>query len=116
VAIDQQRALRSSLPAIHEARAGHFTAEGPDRHAVDDRRVGVEPALLLQQPRQVGMESVPDASLLPGPEAAVGDSAGAAELRRHILPVGAGRESESGHPHGDPGPSSLRADGPLGGK
>ena len=118
VAVDHQRVLRAGFPAVHGARAGRLAAaEGPHGDAVDDHRVGVELAGPLEQPQQVGVEPVPDAGLLPGPEPAVGGAAGAAEFRRDVLPAGAGGQDEPDDPDddpvADPGPPALRADGLL---
>ena len=72
----------------------------------------------LSSRQQVGVEPVPDAGLLPGPEPAVGGPAGAAEFRRDVLPAGAGGQDEPDDPDddpvADPGPAALGADGLLG--
>ena len=72
----------------------------------------------FEQPQQVGVEAVPDAGLLPGPQPAVGGAAGAAQFRRDILPAAAGGQDEPDDPEDDPvpdpGPAALGADGLLG--
>jgi hypothetical protein len=118
VAIHQERVLGPLPAAIDRARPGRLAAaEGPGRHAVDDRRVGVQLIGLPQEPQEVGVEPIPDAGLLPGPQPAVGGPAGAAEFRRDILPAGAGGEHEPDDSHGDTvcdsGPPPLGADGLL---
>ena len=118
VPVDQQRVLRALFPAVHGAGAGLLAAaEGPHDDAVDDDRVGVELAGLPQQPQQVGVQAVPDAQLLPGPQPAVGGPAGAAHLRRDVLPAAAGGQDEPDDPDddavADAGPPALGADGLL---
>ena len=54
--------------------------------------------------QQVGVEPVPDAGLLPGPQPAVRRAAGAAELGRDVLPTGTGRQHEPEDPDDDPVP------------
>jgi hypothetical protein len=82
--------LRVGLAAVHCARARRLAAEGPHRDAVEDHRVEVELAGHVEGSEQVGLEPLPDAGLLPGPESAMGGAAGAAPFRRDVLPSGAG--------------------------
>jgi hypothetical protein len=80
--------MKDAEAAVDGAGAGRLTAaEGSDRDLVDDHRVGIELAGLLQRRQQVGVQLVPDAGLLPGPRPPVRRPAGAAEFRRHVLPA-----------------------------
>ena len=66
---DHQRVLGAGSSAVDGAGAGCLNAaEGPDRDAVDDDRIGVELAVPLHEAQQVGTEPVPDAGPHPGPE------------------------------------------------
>src|SRR5262249_3683185 len=120
VPVHQQRVLGALFPAVQGAGAGALAAaEGPDVYGVDDGHVGVELIGLPQQPQQVGVQAVPDAQVLPVPQAAVGSTAGAAQLRGHVLPAAAGDQDEpndlEGDPMADAWPPALGADGLLGG-
>ena len=95
--------LRARLAAVYWARPGGLAAaEGPDGDAIEDRRVEVELAGLLEQPEHVQMEAVPDPGLLTGPEPAVGRAAGAAEFLGDVLPAAAAGQDEPDHPDDDP--------------
>lgn len=87
-AIHHQGMLGALPAAIHGAGAGRLTAEGTHGDPIDDHRLGIELAGSLQRRQQVGVEAIPDASLLPGAQAAVGGPAGAAQFGRDILQLG----------------------------
>jgi len=103
VPTDQQRVFRALSAAIHGASSGRITAaEGPQDDGIDDDQLGGELVGLPQHPQQIDVQAVPDTHLLPAAEVAVGADAGAAQLRRDVLPAAAGREDEPQHVHHDP--------------
>jgi hypothetical protein len=114
-AIHHQGVLRPLPAAVEGAGAGRLAAaEGPERHPVDDDRVGVELAGPLQRPEQVGVQPGPDAQGFPGPQAAGRRAARTPHLGRDVLPAAAGRQDEPDDPQDlavrDRRPSPLAAD------
>ena len=80
-AVDQQRMFRPFFSAVDGTRTCRFSSpEGTNDHTIHDHRFRVQLILLMQKPKQMGMQTVPDAHFFPVAQAAVGRAARTAQL------------------------------------